>query len=361
MKALILGDVCPTKESIPYFKDKNIPELFGDSSAIFDGRDLITVNLECALTEHGGAINKFGPNLKAPKETAEVLASLGVSLCSLSNNHIFDYGIKGALDTLAALDEVGIAYTGFGKNYDDSRKNYTFEKNGERICIITVCEHEYSYALPDRMGSRPFDEFDTPLDVRAAKADHDRVIVLYHGGKEMCQYPSPRLMKLCRTLAKSGADAVICQHSHCIGAYECYEGCHILYGQGNFHFIESGNSDLWNTELAVEYDTVSNEMSFIPLRCTKSGIRLAFGEDKDTIMSDFKYRCGTLATGEWRDGWHAFCQTKRESYVKAIREACLDDSTEKQNAKFAHYLDCEAHTDVWRELFPTYNLTNEKE
>jgi hypothetical protein len=97
------------------------------------------------------------------------------------------------------------------------------------------------------------------------------------------------------------------------------------------------------------------------LRCTKSGIRLAFGEDKDTIMSDFKYRCGTLATGEWRDGWHAFCQTKRESYVKAIREACLDDSTEKQNAKFAHYLDCEAHTDVWRELFPTYNLTNEKE
>ena len=126
MKALILGDVCPTKESIPYFKDKNIPELFGDSSAIFDGRDLITVNLECALTEHGGAINKFGPNLKAPKETAEVLASLGVNLCGLSNNHIFDYGIKGALDTLDALDEVGIAYTGFGKNYDDSRKNYTF-------------------------------------------------------------------------------------------------------------------------------------------------------------------------------------------------------------------------------------------
>ena len=27
---------------------------------------------------------------------------------------------------------------------------------------------------------------------------------------------------------------------------------------------------------------------------------------------------------------------------------------------FAHYLDCEAHMDVWRELFPTWNLTNEK-
>ena len=26
--------------------------------------------------------------------------------------------------------------------------------------------------------------------------------------------------------------------------------------------------------------------------------------------------------------------------------------------KFGHYLDCEAHTDVWRELFKTYNHTN---
>jgi hypothetical protein len=26
---------------------------------------------------------------------------------------------------------------------------------------------------------------------------------------------------------------------------------------------------------------------------------------------------------------------------------------------FAHYLDCEAHTDVWRELYKTYNHTNE--
>ncbi len=41
--------------------------------------------------------------------------------------------------------------------------------------------------------------------------------------------------------------------------------------------------------------------------------------------------------------------------------ACLEDSTEKENAAFGHYLDCETHTDVWRELFPTYNATNEKD
>ena len=36
------------------------------------------------------------------------------------------------------------------------------------------------------------------------------------------------------------------------------------------------------------------------------------------------------------------------------------DHTERQNHVFAHYLDCESHTDVWRELCPTWNQTNEK-
>ena len=38
-----------------------------------------------------------------------------------------------------------------------------------------------------------------------------------------------------------------------------------------------------------------------------------------------------------------------------------DEDGETGNNLFAHYLDCEAHTDVWRELFPTWNQTNEKE
>ena len=33
--------------------------------------------------------------------------------------------------------------------------------------------------------------------------------------------------------------------------------------------------------------------------------------------------------------------------------------TEEDTHWFAHYLDCEAHTDVWRELYPTWNHTNE--
>ena len=285
------------------------------------------------------------------------MKALGVTCCGLSNNHIFDYGIKGAQDTIAALNDSSIGFTGFGENYEDSRKNYIFEKNGEKLCIIAVCEHEYSYALPDRMGSRPYDEYDTIEDIRNAKASADRVIVLYHGGKEMCRYPSPRLMRLCRAMARSGADVVLCQHSHCIGVYEKYEGCHILYGQGNFHFGKESN-ELWDTSLVVEYDTKSHEISFTPLEAMDIGIH--FAPDKDNILSQFYERNESLKNGGWTQGWHDFCLSKKDRYFKAIANTALETSSERSNALFAHYLDCEAHTDVWRELFPTYNLTNEK-
>jgi len=187
------------------------------------------------------------------------------------------------------------------------------------------------------------------------------VIVLYHGGKEQCRYPSPRLLKACRAMADHGADLILCQHSHCIGCYEEYNGCHILYGQGNFHFVyPETQNDGWKECLAVYYDTVSDKIEFVPVQQTDTGITLAKGEEKETILADFEKRNQELANGEWKLGWHAFCEMKRPSYEKAIHFACLEESTERQNHHFAHYLDCEAHTDVWRELFPTYNQTNEK-
>ncbi|MBO4940966.1 MAG: CapA family protein [Clostridia bacterium] len=363
MKTLLLGDLSPSETTNPLFKNKEVEKLFNDTVSVFQGNDINFVNLECALTECENDIEKFGPPLKAAAEVADVLAEIGVNCCGLSNNHIFDFGKQGVKDTLDALSKAGISYTGFGENYEDSRKNIVFEKDGEKVAIIAVCEHEYSYALEDRMGSRPYDEYDTIEDIANAKKENDRVIVIYHGGKEHCQYPSPRVRKACRAMVKNGADVVLCQHSHCIGCYEEYMGSHILYGQGNFHFVVSWewiDKSLWNNCLAVKYDTKTNKIEFVPFVVKDSGIALAKGEDKERILAGFEKRNEELKNGEWKAGWHAFCESVKERYLTVIKEGYQDDATERQNARFAHFLDCEAHTDVWRELCPTYNMTNEK-
>ena len=364
MKALLLGDISPTKNTSELFAAGKVDELFTDTRELFVGNDINLVNVECALTDHEQGIEKFGPCIKTPPSSAKTLAELGVNYACLSNNHVFDFGKQGALDTIKALGEANITYTGFGMNYEDSRRDLVIENNGERIVIICVCEHEYSYALEDRMGSRPFDEFETMLDIRRAKESADRVIVTYHGGKEQCEYPSPRLRKACRAMAAHGADVVLCQHSHCIGCYEEYEGCHILYGQGNFHFVFVNDDTLpenWHDSLAVKYDTVSDEIEFIPVTEGENGeIRLAKGEEATRIMNAFEARNKELANGEWKKGWHAFCERKAPHYIRAITRAYAPETPEKYNHLFAHYLDCEAHSDVWRELCPTANQTNEK-
>ncbi len=358
MKTLFLGDIAPYKNGAELFKSGDLGKIFGDVLPITRGRDFVCANLECALTERGEEIKKFGPNIKSPTETAEVLKRFGIDLVGLSNNHSFDMGVEGIKDTMAALDGAGVDYTGFGENYEDARKNYIFEKDGERIAVIAVCEHEYSYALENRMGARPYDEYDTVEDIREAKKTCDRVVVMYHGGKEFSMYPSPRLYRACRAMVRNGADLVLCQHSHCIGCYEEYMGGHILYGQGNFHFLDPDPHEIWYTELCVEYDTKTNEISFIPLRTTDDYISLAKGEDKENIMSAFAKRNEELKSGEWKRGWHEFCESMKGRYYEAIERALVPAEDDKWYRYFGHMLDCEAHTDVWRELFPTWNLTN---
>ena len=363
MKIMLAGDVCPTDITAPLFEAQDVETLFADAAEIFKGNDVNFVNLECALGHGGNKIKKFGPNLLAPVETADVLKKLGVNLVGISNNHFFDYGRPALKESMEAFEKAGLDTVGFGENYEDSRKNYVVEKNGETVCFIAVCEHEYTYALPDRMGCRPFDEFDTIWDIREAKAKYDKVIVIYHGGKEYSAYPSPRVRRAFHAMAKNGADIVVGQHSHCICCYEQVEGSHLIYGQGNFHFIWKDMPECWYSALEVVYDTEKNSVEFIPTvqSIEKKGIYLAKGEEKEALLKAFEERNKSLLDGSWIEGWREFVENEKWYYLEAIEKACAKDATERDNAVFGHYLDCEAHTDVWRELFPTYNQTNERD
>ena len=72
MKILLAGDFCPTECTDELFKTKDIKTLFADTVTLFEGNDINFVNMECVLTDHDKAIEKFGPPLKATAETAKV-------------------------------------------------------------------------------------------------------------------------------------------------------------------------------------------------------------------------------------------------------------------------------------------------
>ena len=346
MKISICGDVSTTY-SANLFKSRDNEALFGDVPSAFLDSDRVIVNLECALTEKETPILKKGPNLKGPIETASVLKEIGVTDCAISNNHIMDYGIAGILDTKKALLAAELNFTGFGENYEDSRKNLVLEADGKRVAIIAVCEHEYCYALENRLGARPFDPYDTLEDIRSAKAECDFVIVLYHGGKEQSVYPSPRLRKASQAMAKAGADVILCQHSHCIGCYECYLDSHILYGQGNFHFTGRSEHPHWQSGLIAEITLKDKaNIRFIPVKVNGLGIELARGKDYDAIMDALDAQSKNLHNGVWLKKWDEFCESVKERYLGNIERVFTDAATESDAELFSGRMHCEAHKDV---------------
>ena len=351
MKLSICGDICPIGTNELWKKGEN-ETLFHDVPSLFADSDRVIVNLECATTERGTPIKKFGPNLGVTSNTAYVLREIGVTDCAISNNHIFDLGEEGVRDTIEALEKAGLGYTGFGENESDARKDLIIEKDGLKVAVLAVCEHEYCYALPNRMGARAFDPYDTLEDIRNAKANNDYVVVLYHGGKEQCAYPSPRLRHQSQAMVKAGADVILCQHSHCVGCYEEFMGGHILYGQGNFHFVSRREDDpQWQNGLLVQLEIEDGiQISFIPVQVVKDGIEIAKGKEKEEVLALLATQSESLQSDAWLAGWRAFCKSQEEKYIKVIKNAYTEEATEKENERFSHYLYCEAHRDVWEEL-----------
>jgi len=357
VKLLICGDIVPTAESAESFRVGDILSLFSDVLPVFGSADRVLVNLECALTDAETRIPKFGPNLKGPVESAATLRAAGVTDCGLCNNHTFDFGFAGLEDTVRNVLAAGMNVTGVGENEADSRRPLLIPVGDKTLAVIAVCEHEYTYALENQTGARPFDPFDTLCDIADAKKKYDYVIVTYHGGKEHCRYPSPRLLRACRAMVHMGADAVLCQHSHIIGCMERYEDGVIVYGQGNFHFLGYRDDPAWNQGLIAQFDFDNDKIGFslIPVVGTKYGIRLANEAESAEIMTAMEARNASLADGTWIEGWRAFCESVRPAYEASVFNCVNDPGNPRLREHFAHYLDCEAHTDVYRELFKTWH------
>lgn len=355
MKLILCGDVVPTEATAGAFERGDARAVFGGMVDVFNTADAVVVNLECALTESQNAIIKCGPNLKGAPCCAATLKAAGITHAGLANNHVYDFGQKGLEDTWSALEANGIAHFGTGVNWQAARRPMYISSGGMTACVYAVCEHEYSYATRDRAGANPFEPFIALGDVARYSQTCDLMIVMYHGGKEQCEYPSPRLRSACRALVDAGADIVLTQHSHCIGCREQYAGGEIVYGQGNFCFVSHQDHPHWRSglALAVEFDGTGRKLNYIPVQVSEHGIDVAQGELAIGILRGFDERSAQISDERNSEMlWRQFCESVRPQYETAAREAFTGGDMRQI---FPHYLDCEAHLDVWKTLFETWH------
>lgn len=236
-RILIGGDLLPSGSNVPLFVEGNVEELFGEEILqLFSNSDFSIVNLEGPLTDSTNQQEKAGPVIKAPKACINGIQALGVKAVALANNHITDYGQQGYEDTINTLDHAKIRHIGSGTTHGGVNSHYILNLGVKNICIYNVSERFFNVPGKNTAGANLYDEYLVCNEIKELRKTCDYMIVMYHGGAEYFQYPTPVVRQRCHRMVDSGADFIVTQHTHCIGCEEHYKDSYILHGQGNFLF-----------------------------------------------------------------------------------------------------------------------------
>lgn len=266
MKILIAGDFCPRDRVAALFEKRDFASVLSEVKGIVSQADYAIVNFECPVTKGGEKpIVKQGPNLYCSEKGLEAVGWAGFNCVTLANNHFYDFGDEGVINTLEACKNNKIDIVGGGINLSEASKTLYRLINGQTLAILNCCEHEFSIATDSTGGSNPLNPIQQYYAIKEARAKADYVLVIVHGGHELWQLPSPRMVETYRFFIDAGADAVVNHHQHCYSGYEVYQGKPIFYGLGNFCFDDAKQrSGIWNEGILIEL-TFAEKPEFVLL------------------------------------------------------------------------------------------------
>ena len=225
------------------FPENHLPDddglgFLADVTPVLTTADLTIGNLEGVLAD-GGEPAKQCKNPRAcylfrsPTRYGTLYKQAGFDMLSVANNHALDFGEDGRDSTMATLDAVGIHHSGREGEFASFRY-------GELSVAFLA------YAVT-RNSNLVFDYELVETTVREFAANHDIVIVSFHGGAEGQAYtnlpfaeeeyygePRGDVVRFARLAIDAGADLVVGHGPHVIRAVERYKDRLIAYSLGNF-------------------------------------------------------------------------------------------------------------------------------
>ena len=373
IKVLITGDFCPVHR-LENIDASFVDSILGDFLPTIRSADLAITNLECPITSSKKRIEKTGPNLKGDEQAVDFLSHAGFSLCTLANNHIFDYGEQGLRDTFKVLKNKEISYVGAGENKEEAAIPYIFEKEGVKIGILNVAENEWSTTHNGQPGANPIDPVHVYRSISSLKPKVDYIILITHGGHEMYPLPSPRMVSWFRGFIDMGADAVINHHTHCISGHEEYNGKPIFYSIGNFLFDNPNErNSIWNQGMAVQLTLSKKTMNFSSLyfeQCNDEvKLNLLDLNDHRSLYQSIQKINNTIAQPDQlqtafeeyvtkkKNLYNAYLEPYSNKYLIALRNRGLFPSLWRRRKKLLleNIMRCEAHRDVLLQLLQSEN------
>lgn len=253
--------------------------LFATVTPLFKQADIVVANLEGPITSNKSktvlANGKTGKELVFtfdPKST-QAIASSGISVLSLANNHTSNFGNSGLIETKKWLKQYGLQW--FGDPNNATSSELIVSKNG--IDIAFVGYHAFSKG------------FDGVVEqVKRLSDQGNFVIVMPHWGEEYVSSPSPLLRSQARTLVSAGAKAIVGAHPHVVLERSWMGDVPVMYSLGNLLFDQHFSPEVMKGNI-LELKLVKNldKVSIEKVRLYETSIASRRGIDVNMQPVDF--------------------------------------------------------------------------
>lgn len=236
---------------------------------------------------------------KAAAEQAALYKALGVDVVTAANTHIYDYGADGLTNTLAVLDEQGIAHIGAGKNIEQAQQPVSYVVNGRKITFLAAGDTVYwktvKAATDSSAGVLSLRSSNEAVlrAVKEAKANSDYVFVYMNAGlDENADWFDGDQRTWAKAIIDAGADGVVGAHSNRLQGMEYYKDKLIVYGLGDFLFNDK-TMDTGLLQVTIGKDgKVQN--TFFPCRQEGGKTALCAEADKAAVYARVQKYCGSV-------------------------------------------------------------------
>lgn len=189
-----------------------------------------------------------GMTFISPTRSLDGLTFAGIDAVSLANNHSMNGGVGPFESMMNSLKARNIGYYGAGHNFTEAHSPYIATVNGTKVALLG-----YS-AIPGDVEAGPSNTgiafmkippwyptnesyiAQMEADIRAAKAQADVVIPVFHWSEEYTHQQSEHMRKVAHRAIDAGATMVVGSHPHWVQGIEWYNGHLITYSLGNFVF-----------------------------------------------------------------------------------------------------------------------------
>lgn len=263
-----------------------------------DGR---IINLETAVTASGDYWADKGINYRMHPANIPFFGAARIDIAALANNHVLDWGYSGLEETLASLEQAGIAFAGAGRNRAEAQRPAVLALAGRGRVLVYSCglpssgipeewraaeEKPGVFLLPDLSG-RSFRRLADRM--AAARKSGDLVVVSIHWGGNWGFAVSPEQRTFAHRLVdEAGVDLVHGHSSHHPKGLEVYRGKLVIYGCGDLINDYEGISGVeeFRGDLSLMYFVrlmpVTGslaELRMAPMRMRNFRLRRACGEE----------------------------------------------------------------------------------